>query len=121
MELVSLDCPSCEEHEKRKEKKKKEGNPGRHSGFGVRYYAAGAVTISCGSSSRYDRSWTGGRLLSEIHRALECWLAAYMVFRKYIRKDVLFHRSRVWMKESVIFSRCRMFAAVTRMEWVDHN
>ena len=39
-------------------------------------YAAGAVTISCGSSSRYDRSSTGGRLLSETLRALECWLAA---------------------------------------------
>ena len=120
MELVSLDCPSCEEHEK-KERKKKKGTLGGTVDLVCVIYAAGAVTISCGSSSRYDRSWTGGRLLSEIRRALECWLAAYMVFRKYIRKDVLFHRSRVWMKESVIFSRCRMFAAVTRMEWVDHN
>ena len=28
MELVSLDCPSCEEHEKRKKKKKRKGTLG---------------------------------------------------------------------------------------------
>ena len=38
-----------------------------------------------------------------------------------MRNDMLFHLRRVWMKESAIFSLCNMFAAVTRIECVDHS
>ena len=33
---------------------------------------------------------------------------------------MLFQRKRVWMNESENFARWRRFAAVTRIEWVDH-
>lgn len=75
---------------------------------------------SCGSGSRYERSASGGRLLLDSARDFVCALAEYMVFRRYMRKDWLFQRNLFWMKESENFSLCNRFAAVTRMEWVDH-
>ena len=44
-----------------------------------------------------------------------------MVFRRYMRKVVLFHRSRFWMKESENCCRWSRLAAVTRIECGDHR
>ena len=77
-------------------------------------------TTLCGSCGQGE-SPEGGTMPQRLSaRAVVCDHSEKNVLRRYMRKVLLLQRSLFWMKELENLAQWRRFAAVTRMECVDH-